>query len=205
MDALATVDDLEATLGRELTDDESARADRLLISASNRARRAAGGQQFTAVKADVVRRRVLQRHVWLPQRPVNNVTAVQLPDGTDLTFAWAGLSEVQVWLLLPTTFVEAPWPPRERDVVDITYDHGYDPDYGYAEIPEEVRDVVVNAVLRALGVDPTDGSLTGETVEGYGYTQGVIGAAGPLGLLPDELDILRPYGARRRVGTLRLG
>lgn len=205
MEALATVDDLEAVLGRDLTDAEGARADRLLTAASNRVRRAAGGQQFTAVKGDVIRRRVLNRHVWLPQRPVNNVIAVQLPDATDLTFAWAGLSEVQVWLLLPTSFALAPWPPRERDVVDITYDHGYDPDYGYDSIPEEVRDIVVNVVTRALGLDPLDAGLTEESIQGYTYRRGAIGAAGPLGLLPDELEVLRPYAARSRVGTLRLG
>lgn len=198
-DALATVDDLEAVLGRSLTTPEAARADRLLVAASNRVRRAAGGQKFTAVTGDVVRRRVLERHVWLPQRPVNDVSAVRLPDGTDLTFYWAGLQEIQVWLLLPTSFVEAPWPPRERDVVDITYDHGYE------DIPEEIRDVVVNVVTRALGLDPLDAGLTEEIIQGYTYKRGTIGAAGPLGLLPDELAILEPYNARRKVGTLRIG
>lgn len=197
LDPLALVADLEATLGRALTTEEAARADALLASASARVR-VECRQDLTAATS-TVRRRVIEGVVRLPQRPVTDVTDVKRPDGTALTFNWPGLGHVQVWLLAPLDdFVDVPWPPHELDVVDVTYDHGY------TEIPAELVAVTVNIALRALGQKPTDGGTSKETIQSYSYERGTVGAAGPLGLLPDERELCKRYAAGRGVGTVRL-
>lgn len=195
--ALATVDDVVALLGRALTTEENGRIDGLLRSASAKIR-SATCQQITAGES-TARRRVLHGKVRLPQKPVTEVASVtRASDALALEFFWPGQQHVQTWLWRIDDFHNVPGLRRELDVVDVTYSHGYD------VVPEDIVAVTVNVVLRSLGIPATEGGITQEAIQGYSYRRGVVGAAGALGLLPDELDVLKPYSAGSRVGTVRL-
>lgn len=199
LDSLASDEDVKERLGRDLTDAETTRLDALLRDASAVVRgRRVTGQDFTR-SVTSVRRRILRGEVVLPQRPVNAVSAVAHPDGTPVTrFRWNGESTVYAFLWNPQTDFETPWRPG-FDVVDVTYDHGYD------EIPDIVVAVVSNMVIRALGMPPDESTTVLERIEGYEYRRAEAAVAGVLGILPDELAMLRPYSAGSRSRTVRLG
>lgn len=197
LEPLAELSDIATRLGRDLTDAETRRVPGLLADASALVRsRSVTGQEFTR-RTSTVRRRIVQGHVVLPQRPVNAVTAVTHPITAEPVsrYRWNGLNIVYVFLWNPYTDFEMPWRPG-FDVVDITNDHGYD------EIPDDVVGVVANVVVRALGIKPADASLTGESIEGYSYSRDA--SIGVWSLTADEKAVLRPYSAGAKARTVRM-
>lgn len=169
-----------------------------LLEAASAAVRRYTGQQFTR-SATTERLRVGRNdRLRLPQRPVNAVTTVETPTGIGLaegsTWVFDGIDEL--W------FSCRPWvglwypPGVPADVVDVTYDHGYD------ETPADVVAVVCGIVLRAYGSPSEQGGIVQESITNYSYGRGSVGAAGAVGLLPDEkraLDVFRRVG-----GTITL-
>lgn len=175
----------------DLSEAQKARVAFLLVDASARVRRYCQGQQFTK-STTTERLQVRNGRVVLPQRPVLAVTSVQvLGSAVSTTFIWEGLDSLAVGA---NTFGSFGWEPFRfgLTVVDVTYEHGYDP------IPDDIIGVVCSIVLRSLGQSPTATGVTSETLGGYSYTTGTIGAAGPFGLLPDERETLDAY--RREAG-----
>lgn len=196
LDPLFTVDDVEARLGRDLTAAETARSDGLIadVSAAVRART---GQQLTEATSTDVRLRVRRGKVRLPQRPVTAVTAIKDVNGNPLTFTWLGDDMVQVQPNLdPFSYV--PW-RNGISVVDVTYTHGY----ATADMPDDIIGVCCSVFARAVGRNPLDSGVTAETIAGYSYTMGAVGAAGGFGLLADEREILDRY--RRKGGFVQIG
>lgn len=179
---LADVDDLEARLGRDLTAAETARAEAVLedVSASIRLRT---GQQFAQDDYEV-RARVRRGMVRLSQRPVHSVASVTDRFGEPIEFEWDGLDRVHV-----TTICRGRAPVQ---VVDITYNAGPD------EVPTAIVGVTASVALRSLGVDPLEGGVVSESIDGYSYRLGSAGGAGSYGLLAEEEKILarwsRPFG-----------
>lgn len=194
MDPLASEDDVVARLGRDLTATEAARIDALLSDASAKVR-AYTGQDITQATS-TTRVRVRQNRIRLPQRPVTAVSAV-----TDLNaVALTGWTLVGSVVYLDTAVPDQwAWEPRRTAVgfVDVTYTHGYE------TVPDELIAVVCQIVGRALGNDATQSGITSETLGAYSYSTGTAGAAGPLGLLPDERAVLDSY--RRDVGMMYVG
>jgi hypothetical protein len=190
LDPLATVLDLELRVGRELDDDERARAEVLLDDASA-AVRGYTGQQFTRSDS-LVRLTPKDGRVRLSQRPVVVVASVNDVDGNALPFTLVGDR-----VTLSSTITS--WERNGVYVgpVDVTYTHGYE------EIPGDVVAVVCQIAGRAFGTKSEDAGFTGETVQGYSYTVGGAAAAGPLGMLEDEKRVLDRY--RRRGGAIRMG
>lgn len=190
---LATPGDVVARLGRDLTDSEVIRLGALLADASARVRRYCDGQQFT--QATTTERLAISNGVVrLPQRPVTAVNSVTVVGGAGVAYRWNGLDLIAMCVSPFDGFAVEPWitPPS---VVDVNYTHGY------TTIPDDIIGVVCSVVLRAVGRTPTEGGITSETIMGYSYSVGVIGAAGAMGLLPDEQAVLEPY--RRPVGVAR--
>lgn len=166
---LASVEDLSIRLGRELDIDDEVRSYALLEDASA-AVRSYTGQQFTlgtTTKSFKVRCGKLR----LSQRPVVGVSSVQV-GGVAIPFT-----------AMAQDVVVAPGVA----VVEVTYIHGYE------VIPQEIKAIVCQIAARALGVHPEQGGVTQESVEGYSYTLGVIGAAGAFGFLNDERAVLDRY------------
>lgn len=185
--SLATDSDLEARLGRDLTDDEAARATAVLEDVSNSVILWTG-QKFER-DTYLLRTRVKRGYVRLPQRPVHDVDSVTDRFDNAIGFTFDGIDRVYV-----NCFCSGR-PPIQ--VVDIAYDAGPD------EVPSPIVGVVCSIALRTLGVNPTEGAVTREAIDGYSYSIGSAGGAGSYGLLPDEYRILRPY--RRVGGTIRVG
>lgn len=183
---LATVVDLQMRLGRDLTQGESARVEALLSDVSA-AVAIEAGQKFERSEHQV-RARVKRGMVRLSQRPVHDVVSVEDRFGTPVAFTWDGLDRVLI-----NTMAFSGCPPVQ--VVDVVYDAGPD------EVPPAIVGVVSSIVLRALGVDPTEGSVVQESIDGYAYTIGSAGGAGAFGVLPDEMRVLRSF--RRPYGSIR--
>jgi hypothetical protein len=183
--ALATIPDLQARAGRDLTDDEAARADTLLadVSAAVQIRT---GQKFLRAEY-TIRTRLKRGYVTLPQRPVHTVDSVTDRFDNELAHTFDGIDRVYV------THRPVGCPPIQ--VVDIVYDAGPD------TVPDAIVGVVCSIALRSIGIDPLDTGMTSETIDGYTYMIGGAAASGPFGVLPDEAAILDAY--TRRGQTIR--
>lgn len=180
---LVSVDDVVCRLGRVVTEAEEDRLDCLIADASA-AVRAYTGQHFTLVEDDVVRLKVKGGMIRLPQRPVITV-AVASTTGTTLLHTWdAG---PQVWLSSSLPVINATFNSRSPQYVDVTYTHGYE------AIPEDIVAVVCQMAARALGTPADQTGVQSETVVSYSYQLGAAAAAGGIGMLPAERQVLDRY------------
>ncbi len=195
LDPLATVDDLEARLGRSLDDTETIQAEALLAGASARVRTYTG-QDFTAVEGDVVQVKARNGVARLPQRPVTAVSAVADLSANDVSYTWLNDDRIQVGPTSLNWFEVEPWRNTVPDL-RVTYDHGYE------EIPGDIVDVVCSMVARSLARGPDSGAIQSESIAGYSYSIGASAAAGSVGLLNDERAALDVY--RRRGPVIRTG
>lgn len=208
MTDLATLTDLEDRLGRNLTVDENRVATRLLADASA-AVRLYTGQQFTLDLdedddpiPDVVKLKVRNGKLRLPQRPVVEVSGVTMI-ALDLTetpvlFTWDGIETLTLNPTVPDAWAWVPF-RTDQDVVTVTYTHGYPA----GELPAALVGLVVQIVGRALGAELIQTGITNEAIAGYSYGLGSAAAAGGFGLLPaekDALDMFRRVGGFVRVG-----
>lgn len=190
MDPLATLQDVKdrAPSSLTFTTPDEARIEKLLVDASAAFCSAAGGQRITR-GTDTFRVRPTGRDwlVKLPQRPVVAINSVTDMQGNSVLYRWDGL-ELYV-ADLTGVVINATLPPSgcKRAPLDVSVTFGFDP------VPDDVIGVVCNVTLRAFGVNPADGALTSEGVVGYSYSRGTIGAAGPVGLMPDERAIAAGY------------
>lgn len=206
MAALATVEDLEARLGRDLTDAEQDRAQALLDDASAMIR-AYTGQTFEQVTDDVVVLRVQGGIVRLPQRPVTAVTSVVaiggglgVPDFTVIDYIFDGVDQIRIGegacvINLPEAWFDDVdgYPGTFR----ITYNHGY------AQVPGDVVAVACGMVLRALTAPTTMGGVTGETIGSYSYRLASADTGLSVTLGQTERTALARY--RRTEGMIKVG
>lgn len=193
--ALAISDDIEARLGRTITGSESDRVAALIDDASASVR--SYMRQEITQATSTQRLRVRKGIVRLPQRPVTAVASVADINANPILFVWEGFDTVRFFPNLDS-FEFVPW-LNGISAVDVTYTHGYPAD----ETPGDIVAVVCSVTMRALGRDPVDAGLTSESIQGYSYSVGSVGAAGPLGLLQSEKDILDGY--LRAGGSVRTG
>lgn len=209
MDPLATVTDLEARLGRDLTAEEAARADALLADASALIR-AYTRQDFTQVLGDVIVLRPVGTVVRLPQRPVQQVTQVVAVGGSDTlpdvalpagSWTWDGIDRVDIWppstdwiLNLPEARADG-WP--SVNTYRITYDHGY------ATVPADVVATVCAMVLRTLLSPSMAAGMVSERIGAYNYQlqQGSGSSGAAVTLTTADRDALKRY--RRTATTIQ--
>lgn len=189
MTALATIEQLQARIGKTLSGADIARATALLDDASAAFRRAAGGQQITqATTTDRVR--VVRGKVRLPQAPVTDVTAVTDENGNALLYRWHGGDTIDVSSNVIDDFAWVPW-SNPIPVAVVTYTHGY------ATVPDDVVAVVCQMAARAFGSNPETAGIQQESIGGYSYSIGAAAAAGAVGMLPAERLIAEAYDPRR--------
>ena len=204
MAALATVEDLEARLGRDLTDAEQDRAQALLDDASAMIR-AYTGQTFEQVTDDVVVLRVQGGIVRLPQRPVTAVTSViaiggaGAPDVTVIDWVWDGIDQIRIGegsfiINLPEIWWDDDGYPG---TFRITYNHGDE------TVPADVIAVVCGMVLRALTAPTTMGGVTGETIGSYSYRLASADTGLSVTLGQTERTALARY--RQTEGMIKVG
>lgn len=194
---LATVNDLETLLGRQLTEAEDARAPGLLNAASVKIR-AYTRRVFSVVADDSIVLRPVGGVLRLPQKPVSVVTSVDaisgLPGVAPLALVgWVfdGIDKVsvrgydrRVWVSFPEWF----WEPGP-DTYRVVYSHGYE------AVPDAVNAVCVDMVLRSLTSPSLVGGMVAEHVGQYGYQlQQGSGAAGfGVSLSADNKADLAPF------------
>ena len=130
MDPLASSEDVEAQLGRELTDAESGRVDDILAKASALFRDKSG-QDFTPGRS-VRRLKVNGGRVRLPQTPVVEVHSVTLDDGAPVDHDLFGQ-----WLTVPLA---------SHEFVRVDYEHGGD-------VPDLVRITIAEVVAKVIRID----------------------------------------------------
>lgn len=184
LDALASIFDLSARIGRDIEETDLVRATTLLADASA-AVRSYAGLEFTAAEA-TVRLKVRDGKIRLPQRPVNSVTAVVDTNGNPVAFHWEAGEQVCVASNVPDSWAWYPW-RNGIQWVDVTYSYGYD------DIPGDVVAVVCQIAARAFGLPADQSGIQSETVAGYTRTNGVVAASGAVGMLPDERNVLDRY------------
>lgn len=178
MMALATLPDLVARIGRDLTCEEEARVQALLDDASALVA-AFTGQTFDLVEDDEITVRAQGAVIRLPQRPVTAVSSVVavggagLPDIPLADWRWDGLDMIR----LGDGYSVINLPERWWDDQDgypgtfrVTYSHGY------AKPPPEVVSVVCGMVLRTLTAPTTAGGIVSETIGPYSYRLDSAGA-----------------------------
>lgn len=124
--------------------------------------------------------------------PVISVESVlSVISGLPVQHYWDGLALWGGWAF-PDSNIGGPisWNRRRHGIVlDVTYTHGIDP------VPDEIVALVCQVAARALGVEPDQSGVSQETISGYSYTLGSAAAAGGLGLLPAEKEVLADYMA----------
>lgn len=206
MDPLATQQDLEDRLGRDLTDDEQARAAALLRGASARVR-GYTRRIFTPVTDDVIVLRPIGDTVRLPQRPVTDVASVYAlaRDGSQDTelsgWVFDGIDKIDLGCASPTNPATAPlwWWHTGPDAYQVTYSHGDE------EVPDLVVDVVCSIVLRTLLAPSMAAGMVSERIGAYNYQlqQGSGSSGAAVRMTRDDQDILDQAGYRRRVGTIQ--
>lgn len=205
MPDLATQADLEARLGRVLTEEEEARVGALLADASALVRDFTR-QELSAVEDDEIVLRPVGVLLRLPQRPVTAVTSVKavMPDGTSTVtlsgWSWDGRDKVDLscatWDTSPSPdMARRPWP----DSYEVIYDHGD------ATVSPGVVAVVCAMVLRTLLSPSLTAGMVAERIGSYNYQlQQGGGAPGATVVMTagDEKALAR-WGPRR-AGTIQV-
>ncbi len=130
--ALATIADVEARLGRDLTVAETSKANAYLADAS--ALFIQRAIQKFEVGESTVRLFPKDGIVRLVQRPVIEIVSVKDIDGVDIDYTWDGRQSL--------------YDLGDFRGVTVTYEHGS------AEIPADVVAVVAGMVARTLSISP---------------------------------------------------
>lgn len=205
MVALATQADVEARLGRALTDDEAARIDALLDDASELVR-SWTRQDFTAVAGDEIVLRPVGVTIRLPQRPVTAVSAVHAlnregaPEIALSGWVWDGRDKVSIACATPSgDDTPSWWWADGPDTYQVTYSHGY------ATIPPLVVATVCAMVMRTLLAPSMAAGMVSERIGQYTYQlqQGTGSSGATVTLTDGDKEALARWGPRRS-GTIQV-
>lgn len=183
MDPLATVEDVETQLGRDLTDAETARVADILAKASTLFRRIAR-QDFTAGES-TVRLKVEGGAIRLAQTPADEVTAAVADDGTDVDH------ELKGQLLWVT---RNGCPLASHEFVTVTYSHG-------GVVPDDVRVTIAEIAAKVLRIPAsaaagiaTQSRGAGSYSESNTYAGWAVGGA--TSLSPEDRALAESYRYR---------
>lgn len=176
-DALATQEDVEAIIGRDLSDAEEARVEAVLLKLSELFR-AESRQDFTPGESHV-ELNVNAGRVLLEQRPVIEVLEVTDPDGTP----------IEDWSVFHQRLTV---PRRSHQMVRVRYTHGA------VEVPALVVTTIADAARQILQIAPE--AVAGRAQEGDTagpYTQSASYATwaqgGATRLSPEDRAIARGF------------
>lgn len=146
---LAKDTDIEAILGRVLTDEEKARSGAVLKKLSELFRKESG-QNFTPGESHV-ELKVSGGRVYLPQRPVDEVAEVTTRDGVPVS--WTLFKQ---WLDVPLTSAQ---------MVRVKYTHGSE------TVPDLVVSTIADAARQVLQIAPEAVSGMAQESDGAGPFQ----------------------------------
>lgn len=162
-DPFATVSELAIWLQRDLEDDDPSAM--MALEVATAAMRAEARQTITRIDDDpVVLRGNWRGELWLPERPVLDITSVQIANGAvDETWDWSGteiLAETAyTWDGMGlVTRAGGGWWGGDRATVLVTYSHGYE------TIPGEIRGLCLQIAGQVY--ESTGSLITMDPVEG---------------------------------------
>lgn len=185
-DLLASTEDVQAALGRDLTPEELTKADAVLTK-SSALFRLYSGQHFTPSTSDVWLT-VHGGRVHLPQHPVTRVHSVLNADGFPVAHALTG----------STLLVQDVTAGQIR----VAYSHGS------ADVPTLVRSTIADIVQKVLTIPEAAQAgvqqkteTTGPFSETYTYAAWALG--GQASFSPDDRRIAESYRLRT-AGTIRV-
>lgn len=193
MPALATVADAVDRSERSFTDEQVWRLATLLDD-SSKAIRNYTSQHFNR-KQHIYKPRTDWKIV-LPQRPDVQLISIVDPNGNPITnYQYDGVDTIVLGSNTLYRFDLEPFMASELLRIVITYVAGYGSGASseHESIPDDIIGVCCNMALRALGTTPEDGGLTQEAITNYSYQRGQASAAGAVGMLPLEKEILNRY------------
>lgn len=175
---LASVTDVKAALGRDLTTDETARVGAILDKASELFR-AEARQQFTAGRSEV-RVKVNGGRVFLRERPVTEVHSVTDEAGNPVAY-----TRFKQWLDVPK---------GSHAFVIVDYSHG-------GTVPDLVRLTIADVARQVLSINPNAAEGVTQYSEATGpfteqYTYATWAQGGATRLAPDDLAIARKFRPR---------
>lgn len=204
---LATITDLVETLGRDLTTEETAKAPRLLSSASAKLRGYCK-RNFTAIEDDELVLRPVGSELRLPNRPVTEVAQVEQigtagsADRVMSASEWAfdGIDRIELWPC-PTVVSGIAPTATYADTYRVTYSHGV------VVAPQVIVDKAVEMVLRTMLAPTQSAGLVSEHVGKYGYQYGqASGDQSPgasVRMTKEDKRELVEWGYRRTAGTIQ--
>lgn len=174
-DVLASIDDVEAAFGRDLTEQEKDRVGFILAKASELFRRESG-QHFTHGET-VARVKVNGGRAFLKQHPVVKVHSVTDGRGNDVSFTIEGQ-----WIVTRSL---------SHEFLTVGYEHG-------GGVPELVRLTVADIARQVLSINPraVTGITQASTTTGPfsdQYTYATWAQGGATRLAPDDLAIARSF------------
>ncbi len=207
--ALATVANLVAVLGRQLTAAELARAPGLLASASTRIRGYCKRNFLTTLNATTTLRPI-GSELHLRQTPVVAVDQVEMIGAAGTAnrimgvteWAFDGIDRIELWPDPVALNAIAPT-GTYADVYRVTYD------YGAATAPELIVDLATELVLDVLLSPSLTAGLIGEKIGQYSYqvqqggdSPGTTGAS-VRALSKPQKQMLIDAGFRHTAGTIQ--
>jgi hypothetical protein len=204
---LASTADVEALLGRALTDPEKLRVGGLLSSASTKLR-AYCRRSFSEVAGDSVDLRPVGTVLRLPNKAtaVSSVTQI----GTSGTaerllstseWAWDGIDQIDIWPIWPCPPANVPPTGSYANTYRVVYDHSA------GGVPDFIRDMCVDMAQDALLAPSQTTRVNSERIGSYSYQmgQGGSGSAGAaVRLTAEQKRDLAEAGYRRRAGSVQL-
>lgn len=188
--SFASVTELAERQGLDLDPEDQSAAARLADATAFI--RSVTGQHISAVAGDEQELAgTWSSSLWLPQRPVTNVSAVEIRRQNETVFTTVGVGSI-TWTRLGRLVYPGSWWGSENGVVKVTYDHGYD------QIPEEIVAVTCSIAARAIANPAGQILLSRSKTIGGGtlaetYGEGAAEAAGGVGLTGFEQTVLKRY------------
>lgn len=189
--SFASVTELAERLGRDIDPEDQAVAAKLADATT--LIRALTGQVVSAVEGDTQELMCnWGRTLWLPQRPVTDVTEVQIRLDYATAFTAIAISSLSWTRLGQLNYSSYHW-GGPHSVARVTYDHGYD------QIPPEIVAVTCSIAARAIA-SPSGQVLVSRSTtiggaalaETYADTSSLEAAR--VGLTASEEAVLRRYG-----------
>lgn len=194
MTTLASVQDvLDRSNMDSFTPEEESRIQALLTDATAKIRVYTGRQLVSGTYVQKSNSAL----ITLNETPVTSITSVKDYLGAEVEYFFDDVDSITAAYTPFDTFYQS-----HLTKFTVTYVGGP------ASAPDLVVAICCNMVLRAFGLDPRDSGTTGESIQGYSYQRGTVGASGPLGLLDPEKDALKEFKSKAKLlglGTIRVG
>lgn len=183
---LASLEDLEACLGRPLAESERGQAERHLAAASDLLRRLTG--QILSYVADD-----LEMHdgwggtlLQLKQLPIVEISKVEIEGRELMRGSWRLEQETgNLWRW------GGWWACRQG--IGVTYSHGFE------ELPADVLMVICGMAARGLQQSQPGGDMRSEQLGPYRYDRGQAAGLGSIGVTGPEQELIRRLSLHRQV------